>query len=205
LFQKDVYPEFFDSTRNVPLKDLTHRKLLDDNPKDAALLQRLQQRGEFYASTATHNHYLEYAAHSFFPVLRSSTTATGANHRPLTKGGRVMVDVKRGILQGHMPIQGTADGMSDTVKEAIKLWEQSKRTGVAVPFRTCLLPGFDAADSAVGNKPKRLGGGEPHDSDRLHLWMAWPVRMKLVAINACVFCSSVSTILTLNVFLFFLL
>lgn len=86
-----------------------------------------------------------------------------------------MVDVKRGILEGHMPIRGTADGMSDTVKEAIKLFEQSKRTGVAVPFRTCILPGFDANDMS---KKKKLQMGEIEeqgDSDRPALWQSWPM------------------------------
>eukprot|EP00978_Attheya_sp_CCMP212_P042804 scaffold267418_cov47-Attheya_sp.AAC.1 len=164
----DVYPEFHDPNRNVPLKDLTHRKL-GTGPEDALLLQRLQQRGEFYASVATHNHYLEYRPHSFFPIIGGwSKNAV----RPLLKGGRVMVDVKRGILEGHLPVRGTNDGMSDTVKEAIKLFEQSKRTGVAVPFRTCILPGFDANDRS---KKMKLKLGEPRDSDRTALWQAWPM------------------------------
>jgi hypothetical protein len=29
----------------------------------------------------------------------------------MSKGGRVMVDVKRGILEGYMPVRGTADGV----------------------------------------------------------------------------------------------
>jgi hypothetical protein len=58
--------------------------------------------------------------------------------------------------------------LSDTVKEAIKLFEQSKRTGVAVPFRTAILPGFeDTANPA----PTNARG----DSDRSHLWQAWPM------------------------------
>ena len=109
----DVVPEFHDTTRNVPLKDLVHRKLNVSNAADAALIDRLQQRGEFYASVATHNHYLEYYPNSFFPILSGwSNNAV----RPLSKGGRVMVDVKRGILEGHMPIRATSDGMSDTGK-----------------------------------------------------------------------------------------
>ena len=138
----DVYPEFHDPTRNVPLKDLTHRKLQPNlHPEDQLVLQRLQQRGEFYASVATHNHYLEYYPNSFFPIIGGGWSNNAV--RPLSKGGRVMVDVKRGILEGHLPVRGTSDGMSDTVKEAIKLFEQSKRTGVAVPFRTAILPEFD--------------------------------------------------------------
>jgi len=162
----DVYPEFHDTTRNVPIKDLTHRKLLPV-AEDEALLKRLQQRGEFCASVATKSHYLEYQPDSFFPVISGwSNNAV----RPLSKGGRVMIDVKRGILEGHIPVRGKSDGMSDTVKEAIKLFEQSKRTGVAVPFRTAILPGFD---STSRDKPGL--GQNAKDSDRHHLWQAWPM------------------------------
>ena len=64
----DVYPEFHDASRNVPLRDLQHRKLCPDvNPADQVLLQRLQQRGEFYASVATKNHYLEYVSVGRWP------------------------------------------------------------------------------------------------------------------------------------------
>lgn len=55
------------------------------------------------------------------------------------------------------------------------MFEQSKRTGVAVPFRTCILPGFDANDIS---KKKRLQLGELEergDSDRQALWQAWPM------------------------------
>jgi len=141
----DVYPEFHDTSRNVPLKDLSHRKLCDDSVEDAALLERLQLRGEFYASVATKNHFLEYYADSFFPILKGGGWSSNAV-RPLSKGGRVMVDVKRGILEGHIAVRsgssgsGSGDATSDTVKEAIKLFESSKRTGIAVPFRTCVLP-----------------------------------------------------------------
>ncbi len=90
----DVYPEFHDPTRNVPIKDLTHRKLQPHlHADDAQLLERLQQRGEFYASVATDNHYLEYSPDSFFPILTSGWNSNAL--RPLSKGGRVMVDVKR--------------------------------------------------------------------------------------------------------------
>ena len=167
----DVYPEFFDPTRNVPLKDLTHRKLNENNPEDMSLLQRLQQRGEFYASVATHNHYLEYFPNSFYPIIGGGWKTNAV--RPLSKGGRVMVDVKRGILEGHLPVRGTSDGMSDTVKEAIKLFEQNKRTGIAVPFRTAILPGFEGPHLS---KKKRLAVGnieEQGDSDRLSLWQSW--------------------------------
>jgi DNA replication protein DnaC len=157
----DVYPEFHDASRNAPIKDLTHRKLSDLD--DEVLLQRLQQRGEFYASVATKNHYLEYHPDSFFPIISGGFKSNAV--RPLPKGGRVMVDVKRGILEGHIPVRGSSsDGLSDTVKEAIKLYEQSRRTGVAVPFRTAVLPGF------VTNSSEHRG-----DSDRDHLWMAWPM------------------------------
>lgn len=169
----DVYPEFHDCSRNVPLKDLTHRKLDETSQDDVGLLKRLQHRGEFYASVATHNHYLEYYPHSFFPIIGGGWSNNAV--RPLSKGGRVMVDVKRGILEGHLPVRGTSDGMSDTVKEAIKLFEQSKRTGVAVPFRTAILPGFDANDLP---KKKKLAMGELEeqgDSDRPQLWQSWPM------------------------------
>jgi DNA polymerase III delta prime subunit len=83
--------------------------------------------------------------------------------------------VKRGILEGHMPVRGTADGMSDTVKEAIKLFEQSKRTGVAVPFRTCILPGFDANDMSKKKKLQMGELAEQGDSDRSQLWQSWPM------------------------------
>lgn len=89
----DVYPEFHDPTRNVPVKDLTHRKLQLSSVEDAHLLERLQQRGEFYASVATDNHYLEYYPDSFFPIITSGWNSNAV--RPLSKGGRVMVDVKR--------------------------------------------------------------------------------------------------------------
>ncbi|GAX27957.1 hypothetical protein FisN_32Lh021 [Fistulifera solaris] len=159
----DVYPEFHDPTRNVPVKDLTHRKLQPQlHADDAQLLERLQQRGEFYASVATDNHYLEYSPDSFFPILTSGWNSNAV--RPLSKGGRVMVDVKRGILEGHLPVRGN-DGMSDTVKEAIKLFEQSKRTGVAVPFRTAILPEFTVS----------IRKQHRNDSDRQHLWQAWPM------------------------------
>lgn len=55
------------------------------------------------------------------------------------------------------------------------MFEQSKRTGVAVPFRTCILPGFDANDIS---KKKKLQLGELKergDSDRQALWQAWPM------------------------------
>ena len=180
----DVYPEFHDPSRNVPLKDLTHRKLTQNNAADRFLLQRLQQRGEFYASVATHNHYLQYYPHSFFPILSSGGWNNNAV-RPLSKGGRVMVDVKRGILEGHLPVRGavgsnsggcSADGLSDTVKEAIKLFDQSKRTGVAVPFRTCILPGIFNATTVTTKKQKlELGNLSESDSDRHHLWQSWPM------------------------------
>ena len=83
--------------------------------------------------------------------------------------------VKRGILEGHLPVRGTSDGMSDTVKEAIKLFEQNKRTGIAVPFRTAILPGFD---SGTLSKKKKLQMGdieERGDSDRSSLWQSWPM------------------------------
>ena len=155
----DVYPEFHDPSRNIPIKDLKHRKLLPV-AEDEVLLKRLQHRGEFCASVATKRHYLEYRPDSFFPIISGGWSNNAV--RPLSKGGRVMIDVKRGILEGHILIRGKSDGMSDTVKEAIKLFEQSKRTGVAVPFRTAILPGVGAGDNEG-------------DSDRHLLWQAWPM------------------------------
>ena len=167
----DVYPEFHDPSRNVPIKDLTHRKLLPDHiPADADLLNRLQQRGEFYASVATDNHYLQYQSDCFFPIISGGWSNNAV--RPLSKGGRVMIDVKRGILEGHIPVRGTSDGMSDTVKEAIKLFEQNKRTGIAVPFRTAILPGFDGVPT---EKSTNLLKEDQGDSDRHHLWQTWPM------------------------------
>lgn len=196
----DVYPEFNDLSRNCPVKDLSHRKLFlsngaeavaaagnastTSNQDDIQLLQRLQQRGEFYASVATKNHYLEYLSDSFFPILGGWNSNAV---RPLSKGGRVMVDVKRGIIEGHLPIRGSSsDGLSDTVKEAIKLWDQSKRTGIAVPFRSCILPGF--VDQKNGTNKNNTEGSnimnntnnsnlvpsEEH-SDSHHLWQSWPM------------------------------
>jgi hypothetical protein len=84
----DVYPEFHDPNRNVPIKELTHRKLDIENSVDHLhLFQRLHQRGLFYASTATSNHYLEYYPDSFFPILQGRGFANNAV-RPLSKGGR---------------------------------------------------------------------------------------------------------------------
>ena len=170
----DVYPEFHDTSRNQPIRDLTHRKLSPDtNADDKALLQRLQRRGEFYASVATKNHYLEYYPDSFFPIIGGGWNSNAV--RPLSKGGRVMVDVKRGILEGHMPVRGSSsDGMSDTVKEAIKLFEQSKRTGVAVPFRTAILPDVEGTKHTNG-KNGALSSLSRGDSDRASLWQAWPM------------------------------
>ena len=124
----------------MPIRDLNHRRLDTINcQEDATLIQRLQHRGEFYASVATSNHYLQYQPNAFFPIIGG----WGNNAvRPLSKSGRVMVDVHRSFLEGHVPVRGSSDGMSDTVKEAMKLFDQSKRTGVQVPFRTARLPEF---------------------------------------------------------------
>jgi DNA replication protein DnaC len=159
----DVYPEFHDTSRNMPVKDLTHRKLLDDNHEDMILLDRLQRRGEFYASVATKNHYLEYYSDSFFPIIGGGWSSNAV--RPLSKGGRVMVDVKRGIMENHYPTR-SSDGYSDTVKEAIKLFEQNKRTGIAVPFRTAVLPEFEDKVSTMTGR---------RDSDKPLLWQSWPM------------------------------
>lgn len=170
----DVYPEFHDLSRNVPIKDLKHHRLLPEtNQDDALVLQRLQQRGEFYASVATRNHFLEYYPDSFFPIIGGGWNSNAV--RPLSKGGRIMVDVKRGILEGHLPVRGSSCGMSDTVKEAIKLFEQNKRTGIAVPFRTAILPGFDSADGNRGSGYGYDGGSVDDTSDRIHLWQSWPM------------------------------
>ena len=165
----EVYPEFHDVGRNVPVKDLNHRRIdALGSGNDAELLQRLQNRGEFYASVATDNHYLEYHPNSFFPIIGG----WGNNAvRPLSKSGRVMVDVKRGFVEGHIPIRGSSDGMSDTVKESMKLFDQSKRTGVAVPFRTAILPEFSGGKGSL-MKDGVHGQG---DSDRHHLWQCWPM------------------------------
>ena len=177
----DVYPEFHDTSRNLPLKDLSHRKLLDDSLEDKSLLDRLQQRGEFYASVATKNHFLEYYPDSFFPILKGGGWSSNAV-RPLSKGGRVMVDVKRGILEGHIAVRsssasGSGDATSDTVKEAIKLFESSKRTGIAVPFRTCVLP--EKFQNTKRDKQKQsnyqLSPAAAKASDRSRLWMSWPM------------------------------
>jgi ATPase family associated with various cellular activities (AAA) len=179
----EVYPEFHDTSRNVPMKDLTHRKLWPEiNPRDQELVSRMTQRGEFYASVATKNHYLEYQPHSFYPIMGGAAWAT--NHsalRPLSKGGRVMIDVHRGILENHLPFRGTS-GMSDTVKEAIKLFEQNKRTGIAVPFRTARLPEFEGVSNpsivASQSHPSTDQPIPPKtmhtESDRSQLWQAWP-------------------------------
>ncbi|KAL7542307.1 hypothetical protein ACHAWF_007148, partial [Thalassiosira exigua] len=90
----EVYPEFPDG-RSVPLKDLNHRVLRPaEAEEDAALMERLRERGAFYASVATENHYLEYHPGAFFP----SAGGLGRNNasRPLSRSGRVMVDVRRG-------------------------------------------------------------------------------------------------------------
>ncbi len=176
----DVYPEFHDTSRNLPLKDLSHRKLLDDSMEDRSLLDRLQQRGEFYASVATKNHFLEYYPDSFFPILKGGGWSSNAV-RPLSKGGRVMVDVKRGILEGHIAVRsssasGSGDATSDTVKEAIKLFESSKRTGIAVPFRTCVLPEkFQNTKRGKQQSPYQLSAAAAKASDRSRLWMSWPM------------------------------
>ncbi len=155
---------------------MSHRKLLDESAEDRSLLDRLQQRGEFYASVATKNHFLEYYPDSFFPILKGGGWSSNAV-RPLSKGGRVMVDVKRGILEGHIAVRsssasGSGDATSDTVKEAIKLFESSKRTGIAVPFRTCELPEkFQNTKRA----PYQLSAAAAKASDRSRLWMSWPM------------------------------
>ena len=165
----EVYPEFQDTGRNQPVKDLTHRKLRPDTcAHDAELLERLGRRGEFYASVSTRSHYLEYQPNCFYPIIGGGWTANAL--RPLSKGGRVMVDVRRGILENHIPFRGTS-GMSDTVKEAIKLFEQNRRTGIAVPFRTAILPGFDGI-----SPPEKVDQfeGDAGESDRQQVWQAWP-------------------------------
>ena len=173
----EVYPEFQDTGgRNQPVKNLTHRKLRPDAcATDADLLERLGRRGEFYASVSTRNHYLEYQPNCFYPIIGGGWAANA--QRPLSKGGRVMVDVRRGILENHVPHRGTS-GMSDTVKEAIKLFEQNKRTGIAVPFRTAILPpGFDGGIPPPTEKEVDQsfeGVDASGGSDRHQLWQAWP-------------------------------
>jgi hypothetical protein len=161
----EVYPEFHDPTRNVPIKDLTHRKLLPEIASaDQSLLERLQQRGELYASVATKTHYLEYQPHSCFPIIGGGWSKNDV--RALSKGGRVMVDVKRAILENHIPVRGTADGMSDTVKEAIKLFDQSKRTSLVVPFHTAVLPGFESVPRPLIRAVARNAGGGTRFDDK---------------------------------------
>jgi hypothetical protein len=178
---EDVYPEFHDTSRNLPLKDLSHRKLLDESFEDHSLLDRLQQRGEFYASVATKNHFLEYYADSFFPILKGGGWSSNAV-RPLSKGGRVMVDVKRGILEGHIAVRSSSSS-GDTVKEAIKLFDSSKRTGIAVPFRNCVLPEKfqntklrdHCKQQQTTNSTYHLSPAAAKASDRNKLWMSWPM------------------------------
>lgn len=170
----EVYPEFHDVGRNMPIRDLNHRRMdIGNSEEDATLIHRLQQRGEFYASVATSNHYLQYQPNAFFPIIGG----WGNNAvRPLSKSGRVMVDVHRSFLEGHVPVRGSSDGMSDTVKEAMKLFDQSKRTGVAVPFRTARLPEFGRGGSVLPKLASSSGhGGVGGDSDKESLWMAWPM------------------------------
>ena len=108
----EVIPEFHDG-RNASIHGLSHRRLDLTKEDDKNLIKRLQKRGAFYASVATDNHYLEYHPNAFFPIIGG----WGNNAvRPLSKSGRVMVDVKRGSLEGHIPVRGSSDGMSDTVK-----------------------------------------------------------------------------------------
>jgi hypothetical protein len=113
----EVFPEFHDG-RNISVNELSHRRLDLSKEEDATLMNRLQKRGAFYASVATDNHYLEYHPNAFFPIIGG----WGNNAvRPLSKSGRVMVDVKRGSLEGHIPVRGSSDGMSDTVKGVVFL------------------------------------------------------------------------------------
>jgi hypothetical protein len=84
-----------------------------------------------------------------------------------------MIDVKRGIMEGHIPVR-SSDGYGDTVKEAIKLYESSKRSGVPVPFRSCHLPEFQSSKTnttTVHNKPE----WNKTESDYNRLWMSWPL------------------------------
>eukprot|EP00804_Cyclotella_cryptica_P012300 CCRYP_019993-RA/>CCRYP_019993-RA protein AED:0.05 eAED:0.05 QI:87/0.5/0.33/1/1/1/3/0/879 len=163
----EVFPEFPEG-RNVSVSELSHRRLdPTSRGEDAMLMDRMQRRGAFYASVATDNHYLEYHPNAFFPIIGG----WGNNAvRPLSKSGRVMVDVRRGSLEGHVPVRGVSDGMSDTVKEAMKLFDQSKRTGVKVPFRTAILP--DIRQALVKKSPWTQTQSQS-DSDKL--WMAWPM------------------------------
>ena len=177
----DIYPDFNNipprSQKVVPLRDLRHRKLHpDQNPEDdEVLLQRLQQRGEFYASVATKGCYIEYYPNSFFPIVGSAGAGSGWSRtnsnktiaRPLKKGGRVMVDVKRGILEGHKPVRyGTASSanVSDAVNEVMEVCQETGQTGTAVRFRRCILP------DSLHLKSKQQWG---ECSDRNHLWQSW--------------------------------
>jgi hypothetical protein len=55
------------------------------------------------------------------------------------------------------------------ITEAMKLFDQSKRTGVKVPFRTTILPDIRRA---LMKNSATLSNGQS-DSDKL--WMAWPM------------------------------
>ena len=127
----EVYPEFHNVGCPVPVHNHNHHLLdPDNNSNDVILIDRMQRRSEFYASVSTNNQYLEYHPTSFFPIIGW----WGNNGiRPLSKSGRVMMDVSRGVLAVHVPIRGLLDGMSNTVKEAMNLFHQSKRPGVVVP------------------------------------------------------------------------
>jgi ATPase family associated with various cellular activities (AAA) len=159
----DVYPDF---PNTIGLHQLSHKILQqyeettdgdgdgDHGDRTASsssrsssssllLLQRLHQRGAFYAQVATSPTYIYYGPASFYPNRVA---------RPLVKSGRVMVDVQRGIANAVLPVVSTTyssdNGLADTVKEAIKVWESHVRTGIHVPFR---------------------------DSDEASYWQCWPV------------------------------
>lgn len=67
-------------------------------------------------------------------------------------------------------ISHTFHVFTDFSLEAMKLFDQSKRTGVKVPFRTAILP--DIRQSLIKKSPWTHKQSQS-DSDKL--WMAWPM------------------------------
>ncbi|CAD7957564.1 unnamed protein product [Amoebophrya sp. A120] len=134
----EPYSEFEGSQ---PLKAFRHRPLATSaqpNVEEARMLQALIVRGMLYAEIATGYHYLQYGPDTFFPVpvtMSSSAGSGGRATRPLQATGRIMVDNTRAGLEGHNPTRG-ADGASVSVREALRVYEQAKRTGGALPVTT---------------------------------------------------------------------
>ena len=68
-----------------------------------------------------------------------------------------MAHVCHGSIAGHVPIRGSSDGMSDTMNEGTKLFDECKSTGVKVPFRTGILPEIKRAVSNTRQIQSRSG------------------------------------------------